>query len=182
MVVSVVVLAGIVVFVSWNRTIPDEPRVDSPQVRKSEIIYYLNENAGYGFSTHISLVEQLDSEGNPYFVGKLEPEMDALLAPLVGTYNADPSTLKLITVEEVKYSLTEGITEVTAKGSDDSVFFSFLCWCGSTADLVYGEDYYINDELKHLAGDSAYQEGVTNFSFIFGRDGPIFAGFKFSWE
>jgi len=182
-IIVAIALAGIAIFVPWGRLLQPEQKAVPLQAQESQISYYMNRNAGYDFCTHISLIEQTDTDGNPYYVGKLDPELDIMLASLVETYNVDPLTTKHITVDIVRYNLTEGILEATSKNVDDSAFAHFLRWCDTPADLVYKEDLYSDGILIHSAGDTTENQSVSNFEFIFnkGKDSTI-VFFKFSWE
>ena len=181
-VASVVIIAGVVVFSLWGRIFPTRPSADLLQAQGSQIVYYMNKHAGFDFCTHISLEEQTDTDGNPYFVGKIDPELDAVLASLVDTYNTDPSTTKPITRGEVRYNLTEGIAEATVNGTESSAFCRFLNWCNNPADLVWKRDSESAEGIPHSAGDSVNIKSITNYDFVLEGEKPPYSDMKYSWE
>ena len=180
--IAVVIITGVALFIPWNNLLHPEQEGVPLQAQESQISYYMNRNAGYDFCTHISLAEQTDSDGNPYYVGILDPELDGMLTSLVDAYNADPSTAKHITVDTVRYNLTEGIIEATSKNVDDSAFAHFLRWCKEPADLVWKKDGISDSGVKHAANDPVNQKTISNFRFVLNREDPSSSDFKYSWE
>ena len=119
----------------------------------------------------VSLEEKQDESGNPYLVGVLSDKLDGELQDLVNTYNTDPSTDKKVTVDEVRYNLTEGIVEFCMMDDADialSPTFAFLRWCGDPAELEYNENQYKDDgSLVVSEGDPANQDGaISNYEFV----------------
>ena len=111
------------------------------------------------FSSHIYLVESTDNEGKPCIVGEISPELDASLPILVNYYNEDPATTEPVTLEGVRHSLTEGISEA-ANGPYESPFWEFLLWLKQDADLVYNTALPDPDNPEHLVGETV----ITNDS------------------
>ena len=181
-VVAIVVIAGVVMFITWDRNPPIESEEDPLQEQYYQINSYLRDNVERDFRAGISLVEQTDAVGNSYYVGKLDPELDAMLDPLVDAYNADPQNNEYISLQEVRYNLTDGIAGATAISTKDSVFTIFLRWCKEPADLVWKQDGVSDSGVEHSANDPVNQKNVTNYGFIEGRDGAVFSDCKFAWE
>jgi len=181
-VVTAVVLAGVTLFVSWDRTFPIKSVVDPLQSQRYQIDFFMRDYAEPKLYGGISLTEQSDSEENPYYVGKIDPELDILLVSLVDAYNADPQNAKFISLQEVRYNLTEGIAKATAKGNEDSGFTSFLRWCKEPANLVWKGDVYSGDVLVGSKSEAVNQENIINHKFIFNREDPSSSDFKYPWE
>ena len=173
-----VVIGSAVIFIPWGSLFPPEPTVDVLRIQWNQIMRITNE-ARSGFHRHITLIEQVDENGKPYYIGELDSVLDDLLKPLVDAYNADPSTTKPLTLDELRYSLTDGIVEATAPGTKESAFYAFLCWCGTPADLVYRTDITHANGTISLAGDPV--KGISNYDYIRSRDGA-FSFFVYSWE
>jgi len=180
-IIATAILGGVAIFAFWNHIPSDELEVDPLQLEEYQITSYMNEYAGYDFCTHISLFIHTDSDGNTYLIGKLDPELDTMLASLVYAYSIDPRNTKSITVDEVRYNLTEGIVEATAKDTKFSAFYYFLCWCDTPADLVWRSDGVTDDGVPHSTGDPVGQD-IKNFDFITGREGSVYSQFKYPWE
>ena len=143
-----------------------EPPSEDPDL----ILQRQTSQIGYGFrftskdfQKNIQLVEKTDSEGNPYCIGEISPELDAILDQLVDSYNTDPRTTEHITVEEVRYCLTEGIVEATDYSIKESNFLSFLLWCNSPADLVYKEYDTDPGGIEHHPGESVGDTNTSNY-------------------
>ena len=183
MVVSTIILAGIAIFVPINNLHRTKQEALTLQAQASQISYYMNKYAGYDFCTHISLFIHTDSDGNSYLIGKLDPELDTMLVSLVDAYHIDPRNSKHITVDEVRYNLTEGIIEATTKGTEFSAFYYFLCWCDTPADLIWKEDIYSDGKLLYSAGDPTGNTITSNFEFVFYREKDTLLLYsKYPWE
>ncbi len=81
-------------------------------MQRIQIILMFQE-ADYSLYRLVSLEEREDSSDGIYYTGVIEDELDAQLDELVETYNADPDTVDGVTVDDVRYSLTEGVVEAT---------------------------------------------------------------------
>ena len=160
-----VVIGSAIIFIPWGSLFPPEPTVDVLRIQWNQIMRITNE-AGSDLNDHITLIERVDAEGKPYYVGELDSVLDDLLKPLVDTYNADPSTTKPLTLDELRYSLTDGIVEATGPGTKESAFNAFLWWCDAPANLVYRED---NPGSGISAGDIAVVK-FTNYIHIINKD------------
>jgi len=119
------------------------------------------------FSKHISLIESTDSEGNPIYIGELDAILDSQLPSLIETFNADPETTEPVTIEEVRYKLTDGITEAAIQ--EDNPFWRFILWLGHDAELVY-RDTGANTSGSH-----------SNYSYSINKDSTL-KNFCFRWE
>jgi len=142
-----------------------EPKVDLDW-EKTCIWHTLN-STDYSLEKQVSIEERQDENGNSYLVGVLGDELDGKLKDLVATYNADPSTDKKATLDEVRYDLTEGIVEFSMTDNTDSPTLAFLLWCGDPADLVYKKTM-IDDKtgvFTHTEGDLVFTDAITNFDF-----------------
>jgi len=137
----------------------------------------------YYLEKQVSLEERQDENGNPYVVGVLGDELDGKLKDLVDTYNADPSTDKMATVDEVRHDLTEGIVEFCTTDNTSSPTLAFLLWCGDPADLEYKLTTVdgITGALLHTEGDPANPEGsITNYSFVTGP--RSYPDLRYTWQ
>ena len=174
-----VVIESAVIFIPWGSLFPPKPTVDELYNQWYQIMRITNE-AGTDLNDHITLIERVDENGKPYYIGELDSELDALLKPLVDTYNADPSTTKPLTLDELRYCLTEGIVEATAPGTKESAFYAFLCWCDTPAELVYRVDItHVNGTISS-AGDPI-EVRISNYIYI--KDIESFhSDFVYSWE
>ena len=111
--------------------------------QETQILFVLR-RAGTSFADNITLTERTDSEGNYYYIGEINPELDSCLKDLVDAYNADPETTLPITLEELRYCLTDGLAEETELGTHESNFRHFLKWCGVLVDIMHN-----NGSLKY---------------------------------
>lgn len=152
---------------------------------KADITFILRE-ADDHISLLVTIEERQDEHGRPYLVGVISDKLDVDLEDLVAAYNADPSTTKPITVDEVRYSLTAGIVEACADDNRDSAFCDFLYWTGKDVDLVYNGHVTDSNGTEHFEGDPADtkgrdSKGITNYMFVVGREG-LYENYKFAWE
>ena len=111
--------------------------------QEAQILFALR-RAGTSFADEITLIEHTDSEGNYYYVGEISPELDPHLGNLVDAYNADPETTMPITLQELRYCLTDGLAEATEKNKVETSFRHFLKWCGIRVDVM-NNDGTLND-------------------------------------
>ena len=88
----------------------------------------------------ITLIEETDVDGNPYYRGELSESLEESLESLVEIYNANSTTAIHVVTNEVRYGLTEGIVEAAAKENRDAPLIFFIRWLGEPADLVYAVD------------------------------------------
>ena len=130
-------------------------------------IWYMLGQSSKDLRKHISIEKRLDENGDHYLVGVLDDELDGALEDLVKTYNADPSTEKKVTLEEVRFVLTDGLAEYCLSKSTYSPTEDFLDWCGVPADLVYKKNYRDDDgHLEYTEGAPANEDGdISNFEF-----------------
>jgi len=147
---------------------------------KTDINFVLRTRADGSISQLVTIEERQDEYGKPYLVGVLSDKLDAYLEDLVAAYNADPSTTKPITVDEVRHSFTVGIAEACADENRDSAFRDFLYWTGKPADLVYNGHAINTDGTEHFEGDP-FVTKTTNYIFVVARN-STFENFKFAWE
>jgi hypothetical protein len=107
----------------------------------------------------VEILVQEDSEGNNYYVGVLSEELDGTLDALVEAYNAYAETDKRLTVEELRYSLTEGLTETIVWGTADNTpqLFEFFRWIHKRPYTVDSDGSYFGKTMD------------TNFGFIMNR-------------
>jgi hypothetical protein len=144
-----------------------EPPVVTPS--KEEILIDQEVDISYAFKGNnqflksITLEERCDAEGNPYYVGVIDKDTEALVADLVDYYNADPNTTSSITTKDILYCVTDGIVKATSRKQSESSFWKFLKWCKQPAELVYAVDF---ETLGIKAGDVANAPGVTNYDFL----------------
>ena len=136
--------------------------------------------ADYDFGQSVSIVESTDENGKPCLVGVLSDELDAALEGLVNDYNADPSTDKKVTIEEIRYCLTEGIVSATSKENSNSPFWGFLYWTDDPAVLVYSMDVTTSSGMSSVIGDPVVGTNLSNYDFSTGREGNPF--YTFAWE
>jgi len=171
---TIIAIIAVVALVSWI-VIPriqgttTVPKVETIEDQKSRIRLFLS-NAGSFFIDLVILEEHTDANGEPYCVGVLVPKLDMVLPDLVDAYNADPSTTKHATEEEIRFWLTDGIAEATASGTEGKELHSFLKWLSKTAELVRRDNP--EELVKHFH---------SNYDFILARDGTL-KDYKFSWE
>jgi len=117
-----------------------------------------------------ALKVERDEDGRVYLAGVLGEELDGWLDVLVDGYNQDPSTTKHISIDTVRYQLTEGISEVANNPDSHQDLKEFILWTGRSAPLVDkdGEEYemdvltnfvyYINKEIFNSKGIIAVYE------------------------
>jgi hypothetical protein len=147
-----------------------EPPVVTPS--KEEILIDQEVDISYAFKGNnqflksITLEERCDAEGNPYYVGVIDKDTEALVADLVDYYNADPNTTSSITTKDVLYCITDGIVKATSRKQSESSFWKFLKWCKQPADLVYKEEVIYGNGTEYSAGEKATMGGVTNYDYI----------------
>ena len=164
---QIIALAFLLTLLPLGACVTTPETGDTSYPSRSNISYMLG-IPGDHFRGGINLVETEDSEGNSYYIGEITPELDAELAALVDFYNADPSTTEAIILEEVRYSLTEGLSEATQQ--EDSAFREFLKWLGGDADLVYREN-----------GAEVGGSSTSNYYYVTHRDSTL-ESFCSSWE
>jgi len=156
-----------------------EPKVDLDW--EETCIWHTLSSTDLGFERQVSIKEKQDENGNPYLVGVLSDQLDGELKDLVDTYNADPSTDKKATLDEVRYDLTEGIVEFCTTDNTSSPTLAFLLWCGDPADLVYIGDHFGDDgTLIHTEGDPVNTKTITNYSFVIDPDSYTYC--RFTWQ
>ena len=129
-------------------------RADFLYKQRGQILSILG-RAGSAFRGNVTLIEHTDSDGNYYYVGEISAELDSFLDDLADAYNADPETTKLITLEELRYCLTDGLAAATAQKRQGSNFRQFLTWCDKPIDLVYDENQYDDNGARIDLTDEA---------------------------
>lgn len=131
----------------------------------------------------VSLEETVDEEGNPYYIGVLDDELDGLLDDLVGSYNTDPSTSVSISAHEVRQGLTADIVEMANqyKENAENGFISFLEWTAEPAELVYRGYMVDTDGTEHFEGESGPSNGPNNYGLERAKDYWL-KNFKRPWE
>ena len=144
--ISIIIVAVIFgVVIPWAQPAARENEERQLRLQRDEIQGLISK-AGTKFLEEFALEEREGEEGDLYYVGILSDNLNGWLADLVGVYNADPSTTEPITVEEVRYSLTEGISYTANEPDLHAAFVAFIQWCGRDIELVEnGEKLVMKD-------------------------------------
>jgi len=137
---------------------------------------------------HITIEERQDENGTPYLVGVLTGWADEVLEDLVDAYNADPSTKKMVTLEEVRFDLTEGLAQTSKPENLESPTRALLHWCDSPAELEYAMNLRNDDGvLVRSEGDpvktydpETKQVIISNYSFVAHPD--AYRNYRFVWQ
>ena len=170
--------------ISCNYTSPEQ-RANTLEEQKKQILHVLGfagtSASGTSLCDYIVLIETSDPEGNPCHIGEINPLLDSRLDLMVGSYNSDPATTEPIAVEEVRFSLTEGIIEATDSSNRESPFVHFIRWLGIAPNLVYSEDQSSGEEITHHAGDPVTSSTLTNYRFLI-ETSDIFSNYKYIWK
>ena len=135
-------LVGLIVYAVTSyhdeTKVEHDERADFLYKQKGQILSVLGQ-ASLTFSNDITLIENTDSDGNPYYVGEIGPDLGTYLDNLVDAYNADPETTKPITLEELRYCLTDGLAEATEPNKVETSFRHFLKWCSMPVDIMHND-------------------------------------------
>ncbi len=138
------------------------------------------QDAEDGFYQQMSIVERENSGDGIYYTGVIGDELDILLVYLVDSYNADPSQEAFITIEDVRYYLTEGLAEAARYENRESPFRKFLKWTGVYANLVYTSNLYdANGNIVRDAG-AEVPKRITNYGYAISRN--VSSDIEYSWE
>jgi len=143
-------------------------------------IRYILHSADSRVGSSITIEERQDENGRTYLIGVLSDSLESEIEVLVDAFNSDPSTAEMLTAEEVRYNLTEGIAEAFAKENLDSPFIRFLEWTGKQAQLVYAMTITDPSGTVHVEGDPAEVKSLTNYGFSTHREGNFF--YRYAWE
>ena len=157
--------------------------------QKVQINRMLGATSGISYN-EITLQEEIDEQGNSYYVGELSDEMDVLLGELVDVYNNALSTEVPVTEEEARHCLTSGLArsayefsffgsllisneelyeeiEVSGEIITEKPYMYFLVWLGALADLEYRRDAIDYDGVRHFEGERVEDNGsITNYKII----------------
>ncbi|MDR0308996.1 MAG: hypothetical protein LBH87_03605 [Coriobacteriales bacterium] len=185
--IAVLVIAALIaaVLIPWDKVLNPVPKPEPPTKEQTLRGQQQDIQDAFGdnqqFYSSISFTDSVDEDGNPYCVGVLDEKTDALVAELVNAYNADPETIKPITEEEARYSLTDGIVQACSNEMKNSPFREFLGWCSESANLVYKETYYDeNGNPFCVSGEKVIGSTITNYKFVMGSS-DVFYNYTFSW-
>jgi len=149
LVVSVALALALIVMPTLFYLFPENTARDRQEVLNArrliikEALYYGAEhsNPRNNLLAGVNLIEQEGDDGQPFYIGELEPWLSKNLGLFVDLYNADPSTLYPVTEEEVRYGLTEGLFETVNTGENESsyrlrVFFSWVNYSFWKGDII----------------------------------------------
>jgi len=141
-----------------------EKDLNSEETSISHMLYSTSKD----LKQHVFLEERLDEKGKPYLVGVLDDKLNGALKDLVDAYNADPTTESIVTREEVRFDLTEGLTELCKSENAFSSTMEFLSWCGAPAEIEYDRTLVADDgSVVQTEGVSAnLGRWITNFNFV----------------
>ena len=138
--------------------------------QRAQILSILG-RAGTIFDGSITLVLHTDIDGNSYYVGKINSELDPYLDDLADAYNADLETTKPITLEELRYCLTDGLTAATETRRHGSNFRHFVTWCKTPVDIV-NSDGSIRSSDSTISHYIRYKDDVFADCYIVMRPRP----------
>lgn len=156
-VVVIILALSLSLFLWSSDQNPTTPPASLKQ-QENKIRLVLSFTGGSSMFEHIELVESTDSDGNPYYVGKIDPELEDILPHLVDAYNADTTTVNPVSEDEVRLALTEEIVATTENYYDHNSFEDFLRWCGKKVTLVDAE------------GEKVDISSVTNIGYLWSRE------------
>ncbi len=163
---AIALIAGIVML-SINNAAEETERSRRVQELDIRLMFY---SANSTLNKQVSLDERENAEDGIYYTGVIGDELDAILDELVDNYSADPSRKEFpITIEEVRYCLTDGLVEAARDENRESSFRRFLKWTGIYANLVYTESTYDGSGNVVIEAGTEVQ-GITNYNYALYRD------------
>ncbi len=168
---AALIIAAILIISSCTQPSPAPLNVEDYLYKQRGQIVYVLSRGEIGFKDEITLMEQTDEDGTPYYVGVLSGDLDAMLDEMVDRYNADPTTEIPVTIEEIRFCLTSGIAEATDGIRAEDPLMRFIHWTAAPADLVNRED----------KSEMISNEPISNYYYFLERDG-LFSDFEYRSE
>ncbi|MDR0308414.1 MAG: hypothetical protein LBH87_00595 [Coriobacteriales bacterium] len=209
---AAIILVIAVLLIPWNSILKNHPTAHELELEKQLDNYYYGKNQlGKDLSESISLEESTDADGNTLYTAVLNPKVDKIFIDMVEIYNSGPG-MDPLTIENVRYDLTEGMLKSTDQWVKENPFRQFITWCNASAstpldpkegsnmpvpeypdrplkgwELVYKGKLTDADGTVHQGGELVYKDisvskEISISNYEFFTDKDLSRDYEYAWQ